>query len=582
MTPVLEQATLRRNLVLVRREPPSLTLREIGYGYRPGQSLALSMIAHSLALVAIVFFGRFMVLQPTIVVRPQLNLAQSRDILVLPTLGGGSEGSGRTGGGKGSAEKASSGLRARSQRGFAYPGPQPLVSNPAGATLGIQTILQPSLENLPRTRRYLPLPNIVQPPSSTASELGQAKAALVVKAEKLSLPQPAETPIAAPKITLPAVANGKIANLVETKPELPQRAVPDPVDASEVPGGRKNQDGMLVLNAVAPPPDVSGKIPRLEERSLFAVAPGEATIIAAPGAGTKAGGQSRMAAGTGSPTDNPTGDTLAESPAGGGSTNPSANPGSNSGRTASGAGSGGRYGSGQGSGVNSASNASGTGRGASSSPGVGVGAATGRGSGTGAGSAPGGGGFPGISIQGGRYSNGNTGSMMAKAEPRHPTTYNANIVATASSGGGLPDLGLGVFHNEKVYTVFVDMRATDEDHAPSWILQYAVQQPPPGDPDANGRTRINGVPTPPYAMLKEIPEFAPELLRKYSHKVIVASAIMDTSGKLEQVSIPQNSEDALVGPLLAALSHWLFQPAQIDGQPVSLKVLLGIRFSAPR
>jgi hypothetical protein len=563
---------------MVRREPPSLTLREIGYGYRPGRSLGLSILAHSLVLLAIVSFGRYVVLQPTIVVNPQLELSRSRDILILPTLGGGSEGSGRTGGGKGSAEKASSGLRARSQRGFAYPGPQPLVSNPAGATLGIQTILQPSLENLPRTRRYLPLPNIVLPPSSTASDLGHAKAALVVKAEKLSLPRPAETPVAAPKLTLPVVANGKIANLVETKPQLPQRAVPDPVDASEVPGGRKNQDGLLVLNAVPPPPDVSGKIPRLEERSLFAVAPGEATIIAAPGAGTKAGGMSPMATGTGSPVDNPTGDTLAESAAGGGSTTPSTNQG----RTVSGAGSGGRYGSGQGSGVNSASNASGTGRGASSSPGVGTGSATtGHGSGAGAGSAPGGGGFPGISIQAGRYGSG-SGSMLAKAEPRHPTSYNVNIVSTASSGGGLPDLG--VFHNEKVYTVFVDMRATDEDHAPSWILQYAVRpQPPSSVPDPNGKAgQTNGVPTPPYAMLKEIPQFTPELLRKYAHKVIVASAIMNTSGKLEQVSIPQNSEDAVVGPLLAALSHWLFQPAQIDGQPVSLKILLGIRFSTPR
>jgi hypothetical protein len=576
MTPVLEQAPPRRKVVLVRREAPSLTLREIGYGYRPGRSLGLSILAHSLALLAVVFFGRYVVLQPTIIVNPQLELSRSHDILILPTLGGGSEGSGRTGGGKGSAEKASSGLRARGQRGFAYPGPQPLVSNPPGATLGIQTILQPSLENLPRTQRYLPLPNIVQPPSSTASDVGHAKAALVVKAEKLSLPHPAETPVAAPKITLPVVANGKIANLVETKPELPQRAVPDPVDASEVPDGRNNQAGLLVLNAIAPPPDVSGKIPRLEARALFAVAPGETTIIAAPGAGSKTGGSSAMATGTGSPADNPSGDALAESPAGGGSANPSTTPG----RTASGAGSGGRYGSGQGSGVNSDSNASGTGRGASSSPGVGTGSAAGHGSGAGAGSAPGGGGFPGISIQGGRYGSGSGGSMMAKAEPRHPTTYNMNIVATASSGGGLPDFG--VFHNEKVYTVFLDMRATDEDHAPSWILQYAVQQPPPGDPDASGRTRINGVPTPPYAMLKEIPEFAPELLRKYAHKVIVASAVMNTSGKLEQVSIPQNSEDALVGPLLAALSHWLFQPAQIDGQPVALKVLLGIRFSTPR
>ncbi len=173
--------------------------------------------------------------------------------------------------------------------------------------------------------------------------------------------------------------------------------------------------------------------------------------------------------------------------------------------------------------------------------------------------------------------------MISKAEPRRPTTYNMNIVSTASSGGGLPDLG--IFHNEKVYTVFLDMRATDEDHAPSWILQYAVRQPASSAPDTNGKAGPGigtGVPTPPYAMLKEIPEFAPELLRKYAHKVIVASAIMNTAGKLEQVSIPQNSEDELVGPLLAALSHWLFQPAQIDGQPVSLKILLGIRFSAPR
>src|SRR5450759_3973696 len=109
MTPVLEQAPPRRNFVLVRREPPSLTLREIGYGYRPGPSLGLSILAHSLVLLAIVSFGRYVVLQPTIVVNPQLALTRSTDILVLPTLGGGSEGSGRTGGGKGSVDKASSG-----------------------------------------------------------------------------------------------------------------------------------------------------------------------------------------------------------------------------------------------------------------------------------------------------------------------------------------------------------------------------------------------------------------------------------------------------------------------------------------
>ena len=49
------------------------------------------------------------------------------------------------------------------------------------------------------------------------------------------------------------------------------------------------------------------------------------------------------------------------------------------------------------------------------------------------------------------------------------------IVSTAASGGGLPDLG--VFEREKVYTVYLDMKANDEDPAASWILQYAVLQP---------------------------------------------------------------------------------------------------------
>jgi len=46
------------------------------------------------------------------------------------------------------------------------------------------------------------------------------------------------------------------------------------------------------------------------------------------------------------------------------------------------------------------------------------------------------------------------------------------FTSTASSGGGLPDFG--VFQNQKVYTVYLDMRASDDDPAPSWTLQYAV------------------------------------------------------------------------------------------------------------
>ncbi len=573
MSSVLQQAPpSKRPGRLVRMQAPPPRLREVGYGYRPGGSLGLSVLVHSLVLLAILLFRQHTILAPKLIVNPPLEPGQSTSILVLPTLGGGSEGTGEAGGAQGTPGELSSGLRARSRRGFAYPGPQPLVSNPPRATLGIQTILQPSLPNLPRLRRYVPLPNIVHPAPPAAAEAVPAQPPIVVKSGELSLRQPVETPIAAPKITLPVAPNSNVANLIESKPQLPQRAVPDAVEASELSGIRKDQDGLLVLNAVPPPPDVSGPIPRGEVRAQFAVSLSDTTVIAEPAAGTKAGGQSSMAAGSGSRNDIRSGDALAELASGGN--------GANRGAGGSGTGSGGRYGSGQGSGLNADGAGRGVGRGAGSGPGTGTGSATAAGSGTGAGSAPGGGGFPGITIQGGRYGNGNGngGSMLAKSTPRRQTSYSTTIVSTGSSGGGLPDLG--VFRNEKVYTVYVDMRANDEDPSPSWTLQYALLQPAISE-SGNSAMRIQGTPTPPYAMLKEVPEFAPEVIRRSGRRLIVASAILDTSGKLQEVSVRQSPESELVSPLVEALKHWMFEPAQIDGRPVALKILLGIRLAVP-
>lgn len=144
------------------------------------------------------------------------------------------------------------------------------------------------------------------------------------------------------------------------------------------------------------------------------------------------------------------------------------------------------------------------------------------------------------------------------------------IAAMASSGGGLPDLG--VFQNEKVYTVYLDMRAYDEDPAPSWTLQYALLQP--SDPSA---VRIVGIPSPPYVTLKEVPELSSDLAAACAHKLIVLSAVMTPEGKLEKVSV-KRSPDARVNDLLtSAMRNWTFQPSQIEGNPVALKVLLGVR-----
>lgn len=530
---------------------------EVRYGYRPGRSLGLSVIGHQLAFLAILLWGRYAFVNTPRLINIPLEVVHTDSVLYLPTFGGGSEGAGRVGGGSGQPGKATLTLPARSRRGFAYRGPQPMVSDPPRATIGIQTILQPSLKDVPLLHKYLPLPNIVRP------VVPPAPRPLVVKSQGPAI-RP-EQAVAVPKLTLPTASSSSIADLTASAHVIPQRPAPAKApDVSDVPTGLQPQDGLLVLNAVPPPPDVKVTIPRAEARGRFAVSPAEVTVIAEPAAGVR-GGTSGAAAGSGGRADKSTGDTVAEIPAGGN--------GAAHGSGASGTGSGGLHGTGHGSGLNATVSGRGTGRGTAAGSGSGAGVGASSGTGAGAGSAPGSGGFPGITIQGSHTGGAGIPSLRATLGPRRQTSYNMTIVSTPSSGGGLPDFG--VFKNEKVYTVYLDMRDNDEDRTPSWTLQYALLQPP----DAGDR--IKGTPTPPLVSLKVIPPLDPDVLRKCARHVIVASAIMDTNGKLEDVSVRESPEVRVTAPLIEALKNWIFEPAQIDGRPVALKVLLGIRLAIP-
>jgi len=544
---------------------PPLSFREIGYGYRTGRSLGLSFLLHQLALLLIVLSSRFASVRSVEAVPPRLETAQPlATALYLPTLGGGSEGLGKRGGGSGSESDLSSGHRARGRRGFAYPGPQPVVSDPPRAVLGIQTILQPSLKNPLRLRQYLPLPNIEQPAEMAMPE--PPKPVRRVLGGELALRRSLDKPIRAPKMTLPVDAASQAPALDASQPIVPRLLpaklpVAGPAQISDMPVQRRAQGGLLVLNAVPPAPDLPKHVPAAEARSLFAVTPEDATIIAAPGAGSQGGGLPSMATGTGTPKDVASGDALAEAAAGGKSKN----------EGGSGTGSGGRYGNAQGEGLNRSGEGTGAGSGTKAGAGTGSGAGTALGSGKGAGSAVGTGGFPGIAIRGGRYGNGDDGNIHASLTPPRPMSYGMTITSTANSGGGLPDYG--VFQNEKVYTVYLDMRVNDEDPTPSWTLQYSVLQPA----GAALTDRIRGTPTPPYAMLKAVPELAPELASKCAHRLIVASAILNVRGQLEQLTVKQSPDQQVMDRMIEALQNWTFQPSQIDGKPVALKILLGIR-----
>src|SRR5260370_25326497 len=224
-----------------QRAPAPPSFHEIGCGYRPGRSFGLSVILHQLALLSIVFFsGRYAFVRSVETAPPPLrvDVLPVDNVLYLPTLGGGSEGAGKPGGGSGRTEEISLGVRAGSRRGFVYPGPQPMVSDPPRATLGIQTILQPALINPPVLRQFVPLPNIAQPAEVAVAE--PPKPVIKILAGELAIRPRAEKPIQAPKITLPIAAASQAPALDASEPIVPrllpaQPGVAGPAQSSDAP-----------------------------------------------------------------------------------------------------------------------------------------------------------------------------------------------------------------------------------------------------------------------------------------------------------------------------------------------------------
>jgi hypothetical protein len=202
---------------------------------------------------------------------------------------------------------------------------------------------------------------------------------------------------------------------------------------------------------------------------------------------------------------------------------------------------------------------------------------SGNGSAGGAGAGAGNNAFPGITILGGVVETRGAGKPAADTGTPIPqqTSYGLTILSTESSGGGLPNFG--VFSNEEVHTVFLDMRRTTTDRTPSWTLEYAVlheaaaQSTETKHPEGNQQTVVL-----PFPVVKEQPALPAELVRKYSRRMIIVYAIINVLGKMDQLAVKDSPDPQLNEPVLTALSKWVFRPGQRDGQAAPAKILLGI------
>jgi Gram-negative bacterial TonB protein C-terminal len=140
------------------------------------------------------------------------------------------------------------------------------------------------------------------------------------------------------------------------------------------------------------------------------------------------------------------------------------------------------------------------------------------------------------------------------------------VVSTASSGGGLADFG--VFHEERVFTVYIAMKRTPDAEDPTWTLQYALEDPSL----ASGDQQVAA----PSAVMREWPQIPEALEKKYAQREVVVAAVVDKDGKVSHLSVKETPDARVSNPIMQALSKWVFRPAQVNNQPVDVKILIGI------
>lgn len=514
--------------------------------------------------------------------------------MYLPILGSSDRGMGPQEDKLGDLKKPSAPTPPRT-KGLSYPGPQPILSDPPEPTNRIQTLLQPALENPPILKPPMALPNLVRmaetgliPPLEPTSpaikppdavepvENRTVKSSDVQPEMKVAEALPVElvpTAIDVPKVLPSGIS--QIAPMPETKFQVSPPAVesktatpagqdisptkeanstiekPKEAPAPEISPSTGRGNDMRDLLALTPIPallEQPVRVPAGEARGRFAVSP-EPNL-----AGTETEPGSKLEIPSAAAVN---GIHQAAPEVNGAASDAGRAPTTDTPASA---------------GATREGNPAGGGTGVATAAGSREGSTPGTGSGSGAGSGPVRKPFAGITIVGG------VGPATALyAPPPRPlqTAYGVSIISTESSGGGLPFLG--VFSNEQVYTVYLDMRRTVADPPYSWTLEFAVLRGSAGQTNsADSPIRNQQGLILPFPAVKELPELSPELARKYERRMVIVYAITNIEGKLEQMSVKETPDSQLTEPVLNALSKWVFRPAQLNGEPVPMKVLLGI------
>ena len=543
--------------------------------YIPSRGLLYSFLVHEVAFFAC--FTYSLISLPKSQLRTPEQEIHTAELVYLPSVGGGADGGEQ--GVKGREGEGKSNDQGVKKQGVTFRGPQYIKSTPPRPDNHLQTILQPALVVAPKLNFPMQLPNLVRVVPPKPAEVITPKAELpklvappvpelVSKLEPQEISTSLRSEIDHLLTTPPLEAKVKPAPVpVPVKPEMAKVVRPTPpvltADASMA------DQSVAVLNAI----QITAKptiMPPGEKLGAFEVSPkGSANPSAnntlgpgspggtATGTSTIGGGKVEKSVGEGGGAGKGAGKTGAGAGASG------AGPGTST--TAGGSGTG-KGAAGKGAGL-TGRGSEGNGSGGTKGGGLGNGGGGGAGAGTGAGSGP----FADLQIIGGVGSGMQGAGVKPALKAAVPKGYDFSIVASGGSGGGLKDFG--VFHNEAVYTVYMDVT----DIIPgsrSWIVQYAdYGSTRTAEINLDGPSAAQSMLEPPYATTQEA---APASAVPTSGIMTVVTGLINADGKFQAGRVLQAANEDRGKQWLTTLDRWRFHPASKGGRPTTSRVILGI------
>ena len=414
-----------------------------------------------------------------------------------------------------------------------YAGPQEIISNLPDATNRVQTIRRPDLVAPPKLKFPILLPSMVMlpPPALPIFRPVPKRQRAGVGAQPAPILVKPALPIPAAMQNTSLVAQ-QLANMASAIPQAaPALAKPQPFLSPVSKPGSTDKKAVIVLNAVTVPPQMPLAIPNWELSGSFAV------LASVPSAVTE--GMAAISQPSGPAAQN--GLHHLENSAG-------LAPGANS--------SGHESGSGrqkQGQIVSRSAGGSGTDGNGRSDGTVGPRGDTGMRAGAGAG------GLPGIIILGASSGSGVHGSIAA---PRTRQGYGITIISGGTSGGATRDLGT-FGRSETVYTVYIPM--SDAGGGADWPMQYSMASPVSAG---------SGLLSPPLAIKKVAAKSSVDPPLPPAGRIFLAGIITEHGELRDLHAVRPEEVDAQIA--IAALQQWQFEPAELNGQAVATKVLIGV------